>query len=163
MDTSKVIKQGQKEKHTVTRTGNGVFETSSRDGSHKHTVKRINDHFWCDCPSQSLCHHIIDVIGTSASGRGYIPSFWTSEEDAERQKKRKIRFYASGKSFWVTYRNIPRQLIAVRRGWGNEGWELIYRKADGKHDIQKVDSVNLEALREKGFRSSDGLDWFLSN
>jgi len=104
MNTSKTIKQGQSEKHQVSRIGLGVFQTQSRDGSHQHTVRRNHDRFTCDCPSRSLCHHIIDVLTASADKRGKVVSFWTSQEDAERQKKRTQEYRASGKAFWVTFK-----------------------------------------------------------
>jgi len=104
MDTSKLTKQSQYNPGTVTRIGPGLFEADSRDGTHKHQIRRNGDKFFCNCPATSLCHHIIDLVVDSANKRGFIPSLWTSEADMLRQKKRNVRYIAGSKPFWVTFK-----------------------------------------------------------
>lgn len=73
-----------------------------------HLVTRSTPRRWtCDCPAVGLCRHIEAVAGEVAANKGLRVSFWTSEEDAVRQRRgRKFtaRYEARGRSFWVTVR-----------------------------------------------------------
>ena len=104
MDTSTTIKQAQYQPHPVRKVGNGVYRTSSRDGSHEHTVTRRGEHFHCDCSASGLCHHVTDVVMDSARRHGWkVVQVWTSEADARRQKRRHVTYQAGNRDFWVTF------------------------------------------------------------
>jgi len=157
MRTSKQIKKGQYNARPVVRIGSGTFRAQSWDGTHQHTVRRIHDRFLCDCPATSLCHHVIDVVVDSARARGWkLVQLWTDEQDARRQKRRRVEYVANGAPFWVTYANRqvdPLEGVAIVAPlWGEAGVELVYQ--DGRREVRP--GLDIKSLRI----AAESAGWF---
>lgn len=162
MNTSATIKQAQYNPHPVTRIGPGKFQTPSRDSTHQHVITRMGDRFMCDCRCPSLCHHVIDLVMDSAGRRGWqTVQLWTSQDDAVRQKRRKVRYQANVRSFWVTYANwidpvaaldaeideLGKELAKARRHWYSVSSGQV--KADASAEMARLRALLMEKSWER--------------
>jgi len=91
-----------------------VGSTSSPVANHVVTIEYEGDgaiHARCTCPwainGGVACSHVIAALERLANTKGRTLSFWTSKEEAERQKHRVL--YLSGErngdGVWITSRN----------------------------------------------------------
>ncbi len=96
--------------HQVTRTGLGAYQVvSGASGSlyHVHVIEK--GHYGCTCSwGQSrghgepcACSHVQAVIMWVAEKVGRRASFWGSEEEARRQRRKMVNI---GDGVWLTVR-----------------------------------------------------------
>jgi hypothetical protein len=109
MDTSKAIKSRQYDPIEPVQVLDGgwrmVFDSETRDRVQYTTVRdrRHPRQFKCGCPARGLCKHITRMVQEFARPRYEAVSVWTSEGDADRQRRRDLTLYANGNPFHVTY------------------------------------------------------------
>jgi hypothetical protein len=96
-------------KHTLV-----VRSTSSPLANHIVTIEYGQNgviHARCTCPwalnGGVACSHVIAALERLANTRGRTLSFWTSKEEAERQKHRVLYLTGQrdGEGVWITSRN----------------------------------------------------------
>jgi len=166
MDTSKTVKLNQKNPPAILEGRDNAWLVEGRDRP-SYWVTRNRDRFWCSCEAGRrglLCRHVQAVISSLVRGKFRVVQFWTTQDDAARQHRRTVTFYAKGKiPFWVTFagridpvesldaeiRDLGERYAEARRVWFRTGDGQ--RKANARVEMEqlRVELMDRQVTRER--------------
>lgn len=86
-------------------------KTCKREDVHNHLVFRDeNNHFACNCPcgqiGKYVCKHIRAVWRYEMAAKGYKVSFWKTQDDAKKQRRKTYKVVLSYGMAYATIRRM---------------------------------------------------------